>query len=109
MASFGSGQPIVRLNFSKIEKIIDIPNLIDVQRNSYEGFLQKDIPPEERLEIGLQAVFKSVFPIRDFNARSFSARNFQVRHIHARPCPVRRSRSRIASNICRPISSTPWN
>jgi DNA-directed RNA polymerase subunit beta len=67
MASFGSGQPIVRLNFSKIEKIIDIPNLIDVQRNSYEGFLQKDIPPEERLEIGLQAVFKSVFPIRDFN------------------------------------------
>ena len=67
MASFGSGQPIVRLNFSKIEKIIDIPNLIDVQRNSYESFLQKDVPPEERQEMGLQAVFKSVFPIRDFN------------------------------------------
>ncbi len=67
MASFGSGQPIVRLNFSKIEKIIDIPNLIDVQRNSYECFLQKDVPPEERQEMGLQAVFKSVFPIRDFN------------------------------------------
>ncbi len=67
MASLGSGHPIVRLNFSKIEKIIDIPNLIDVQRKSYESFLQKDVPPEDRQEIGLQAVFKSVFPIRDFN------------------------------------------
>jgi DNA-directed RNA polymerase subunit beta len=67
MASPGSGQPIVRLNFSKIEKIIDIPNLIDVQRKSYESFLQKDVSPEDRQETGLQAVFKSVFPIRDFN------------------------------------------
>ena len=67
MASLGGGHPIVRLNFSKIEKIMDIPNLIDVQRQSYENFLQKDISPEERKEIGMQAVFKSVFPIRDFN------------------------------------------
>src|SRR4030067_1909045 len=67
MASFSSGHPIVRLNFSKIEKIMDIPNLIDVQSTSYENFLQKDISPENREEIGLQAVFKSVFPIRDFN------------------------------------------
>ncbi|NWF53995.1 MAG: DNA-directed RNA polymerase subunit beta [Syntrophaceae bacterium] len=67
MASWGSGQPVVRLNFSKIEKIIETPNLIDVQRNSYESFLQKDVPPEERQDTGLQAVFKSVFPIRDFN------------------------------------------
>ena len=67
MASLGSSQAIVRLNFSKIEKIIDIPNLIDVQRKSYESFLQKEVPPEERQETGLQAVFKSVFPIRDFN------------------------------------------
>jgi DNA-directed RNA polymerase subunit beta len=67
MASWGSGQPVVRLNFSKIEKIIDTPNLIDVQRSSYENFLQKDVPPEERQDMGLQAVFKSVFPIRDFN------------------------------------------
>ena len=67
MASLSSGHPIVRLNFSKIEKIMDIPNLIDVQRASYENFLQKDISPENREDIGLQAVFKSVFPIRDFN------------------------------------------
>ncbi len=67
MASAGSSHPIVRLDFSKIEKIIDIPNLIDVQRQSYESFLQKDVAPEDRQEVGLQAVFKSVFPIRDFN------------------------------------------
>jgi len=67
MASVGSTHPIIRLDFSKIEKIMDIPNLIDVQRQSYESFLQKDVPAEERQDIGLQAVFKSVFPIRDFN------------------------------------------
>ena len=67
MASLGSGHPIIRLNFSKIERIMEIPNLIDVQRQSYEGFLQKDIAPEDRKDIGMQAVFKSVFPIRDFN------------------------------------------
>src|SRR5512136_2110343 len=67
MASAGSSLPIFRVDFSKIEKIMEIPNLIDVQRQSYEGFLQKDVSPEDRQEIGLQAVFKSVFPIRDFN------------------------------------------
>ena len=67
MASLKRGQALFRLNFSKIEKIMDIPNLIDVQRQSYENFLQNDTVPEERQEIGLQAVFKSVFPIRDFN------------------------------------------
>jgi DNA-directed RNA polymerase subunit beta len=67
MASLGGGKPVVRLNFSKIEKIMDIPNLIDVQRQSYEVFLQKDVSPEDRKDSGMQAVFKSVFPIRDFN------------------------------------------
>ena len=67
MASLKRGQTLFRLNFAKIEKILDIPNLIDVQRQSYENFLQKDVTPEERQEIGVQAVFKSVFPIRDFN------------------------------------------
>jgi len=67
MPSLVSGHPITRKNFAKIEKIMDIPNLIDVQRQSYESFLQKDVPPRDRLDIGLQAVFKSVFPIRDFN------------------------------------------
>jgi DNA-directed RNA polymerase subunit beta len=67
MASSGGSHPIIRLNFSKIERIMEIPNLIDVQRQSYESFLQKDVSPEDRKDMGMQAVFKSVFPIRDFN------------------------------------------
>ena len=55
-----------RKNFGKIKKIIDIPDLIAVQRESFSRFLQMDIPPEKRLDIGLQSVFKSVFPIKDF-------------------------------------------
>ena len=56
-----------RRNFGKIKKVVDIPNLIEIQRRSYDDFLQKDVAPEARKEIGLQQVFKSVFPIRDFN------------------------------------------
>ena len=56
----------IRKNFGKIKKIVDIPDLIGMQRESFRRFLQIDIPPEKREEIGLQAVFKSVFPIKDF-------------------------------------------
>src|SRR5207249_8221135 len=56
-----------RRTFGRIKKIIDIPNLIEIQRRSYEEFLQKDDTPEQRKDQGLQAVFKSVFPIKDFN------------------------------------------
>ena len=56
----------IRKNFGKIQQIVDIPDLIGMQRESFSRFLQKDVPPEEREEIGLQAVFKSVFPIKDF-------------------------------------------
>ena len=56
----------LRKNFGKIRKIVDIPDLIGVQRESYERFLQMDVPPEKRRDIGLQAVFQSVFPIKDF-------------------------------------------
>jgi DNA-directed RNA polymerase subunit beta len=59
-----------RKNFGKIEKILDIPNLIDMQKESYNRFLQKDVPPEERQDIGLQNVFRSVFPITDFSGTS---------------------------------------
>ena len=55
-----------RHNFSRIRTSIPLPNLIEVQHRSYERFLQKDIRPEEREEIGLQAVFRSIFPISDF-------------------------------------------
>ena len=56
-----------RKDFGKIPSIVEIPNLIEVQKRSYETFLQKDVAPDHREEIGLQAVFKSVFPIADYN------------------------------------------
>ena len=55
-----------RLDFSKIPTAIKIPNLIEVQRRSYERFLQMDKLPAEREDNGLQSVFTSVFPIADF-------------------------------------------
>ena len=55
-----------RKNFSKIRSFMDLPNLIDVQRRSYERFLQMNLLPEERDQSGLQAVFTSVFPFADF-------------------------------------------
>jgi len=59
-----------RKSFAKIGKIIEIPNLIDIQKQSYEKFLQKDVPIEKREDVGLQGVFKSVFPIKDFSETS---------------------------------------
>src|SRR5580698_1602670 len=59
-----------RVDFSKIKTSIPIPNLIEVQRNSYEQFLQMDLLPNERDDIGLQTVFTSVFPISDFRGVS---------------------------------------
>ncbi|MHB8067283.1 MAG: DNA-directed RNA polymerase subunit beta [Desulfobaccales bacterium] len=56
-----------RQNFGKIERIVDISNLIEMQRESYLRFLQKDLPPVERQDYGLQGVFRSVFPIKDFS------------------------------------------
>ncbi|MDY0091993.1 MAG: DNA-directed RNA polymerase subunit beta [Candidatus Vecturithrix sp.] len=56
-----------RLDFGEIPVILDIPNLIEVQQQSYERFLQLDVPPDEREEIGLQEIFHSVFPISDYN------------------------------------------
>jgi len=59
-----------RVDFSKIKASIPIPNLIEVQKKSYERFLQMELLPDERDDIGLQSVFKSVFPISDFRGLS---------------------------------------
>jgi len=56
-----------RCSFGRSETVIEPPSLMRLQIKSYEDFLQKDIPPARREELGLQAVFKSVFPIFDFN------------------------------------------
>jgi DNA-directed RNA polymerase subunit beta len=67
MAKLLSPLNLYRQNFGKIERVVDISNLIEMQRESYARFLQKDLPPEERQDYGLQGVFKSVFPIWDFS------------------------------------------
>jgi len=60
----------IRRNFGKIDKIVEIPNLIEIQKQSYERFLQKNVPHDARKDIGLQGSFKSVFPISDFSGSS---------------------------------------
>jgi len=55
-----------RKNFSKIREVLEISNLIDIQKRSYVKFLQADVDPENREPVGLQGVFKTVFPIKDF-------------------------------------------
>jgi DNA-directed RNA polymerase subunit beta len=55
-----------RKNFSKLKEVLEISNLIEIQKKSYETFLQADADPDKRDPIGLQAVFKTVFPIKDF-------------------------------------------
>jgi DNA-directed RNA polymerase subunit beta len=74
----------IRKNFGKIRKIVEIPDLIGMQKESYRRFLQLDVPPEKREDIGLQAVFKSVFPIKDFTGSAsleFVAYRFsEVKH-----------------------------
>jgi DNA-directed RNA polymerase subunit beta len=56
----------IRKNFGKIKRLVEIPDLIGMQRDSFQRFLQMNIAAEKRKNIGLQAVFKSVFPIKDF-------------------------------------------
>ncbi len=67
MASLFSENRRIRRDFSKITSPVEIPNLIELQRKSYEKFLQAEVAPQARINAGLQAVFRSVFPIEDFN------------------------------------------
>ena len=65
-----TGRKRIRKNFGRISAAASMPNLIEVQKTSYESFLQQFVASEDRQENGLNAVFKSVFPIRDFSDRS---------------------------------------
>jgi len=56
-----------RINFGKVPPLLEVPYLLEFQKKSFERFLQKNVPPEERTEEGLQAALKSVFPISDYN------------------------------------------
>jgi DNA-directed RNA polymerase subunit beta len=64
---FSENAPRIRRSFSKIPGVLEIPNLIEIQKQSFERFLQTNVEPEKRESTGLQAVFNSVFPIKDFN------------------------------------------
>ena len=65
-----TGKKRIRKSFGRIPEAVEMPNLIEVQKHSYEQFLMKDTAIADRPDEGLQAVFKSVFPIKDFSERS---------------------------------------
>ena len=69
MAKSFSGRKRVRKSFGRIPTVAPIPNLIEVQKSSYDQFLQVNVPVKKRTDTGLQEVFKSVFPIKDFSGR----------------------------------------
>ncbi len=60
----------IRKEFGSKTKVVDIPDLIGMQRTSFEHFLQREVLPENREDIGIHSVFKSVFPIKDFTGTS---------------------------------------
>ena len=70
MASVIQSNFRIRKHLGRVRKVIEVPNLIDIQKTSYDKFLQSNVPQNERAEVGLQAVFRSVFPIKDFNGTS---------------------------------------
>jgi DNA-directed RNA polymerase subunit beta len=70
MAQSFTGKKRIRMSFGRIPEAVRMPNLIEVQRSSYEQFLQREVRPAQRKDEGIQAVFKSVFPIKDFNERA---------------------------------------
>jgi DNA-directed RNA polymerase subunit beta len=70
MAQSFTGKKRIRKSFGRIPEAVAMPNLIEVQRSSYEQFLQRETRSGERRDEGVEAVFKSVFPIKDFNERA---------------------------------------
>src|SRR5882757_8449090 len=70
MATAFNTRKRIRRFFGHIESVAPMPNLIEVQKSSYEGFLQRMIPAAKRSQSGLQEVFRGVFPIKDFAERA---------------------------------------
>src|SRR5262244_2864692 len=70
MATAFNTRKRIRRFFGHIESVAPMPNLIEVQKSSYESFLQRTVPPAKRTQTGLQEVFRSVFPIKDFAERA---------------------------------------
>jgi DNA-directed RNA polymerase subunit beta len=70
MARFFVGKKRVRKNFGRVPEVAPMPNLIEVQKSSYDHFLQLGVDADERANVGLQEVLRSIFPIRDFSDRA---------------------------------------
>src|SRR5262247_4212046 len=70
MAISFTGKKRIRKTFGRVAEVAPMPNLIEVQKSSYDHFLQMGVVAEQRANVGLQEVFKSVFPIRDFSERA---------------------------------------
>src|SRR6516225_3060770 len=70
MAISFTSKKCIRKSFGRVPEVAPMPNLIEVQKSSYDHFLQMGAVPEQRAAVGLQEVFKSVFPIRDFSDRA---------------------------------------
>ncbi|MCK5540801.1 MAG: DNA-directed RNA polymerase subunit beta, partial [Deltaproteobacteria bacterium] len=84
--------PRLRCNFATINEVVEVPFLLDLQLDSFKRFLQDEIPHEEREDIGLQGVFKSVFPIKDFYGTSsieFVSYNFGTPRYDDRECMLK--------------------
>ena len=60
----------IRKSFGKIPLVTSLPNLVEVQKRSFDSFLQLKVPPEKKEDVGLHAIFKSVFPINDYTERA---------------------------------------
>src|SRR5580693_1705021 len=65
-----TGRKKIRKSFGRIPEVAEMPNLIEVQRRSYDDFLQMHVKPEQRNRVGLQEVLSSAFPISDFSERA---------------------------------------
>lgn len=65
-----SSAVLPRYSFSRVPEALPLPYLVELQLASYESFLQKDVAPEKRENIGLQATFKNFFPLKDFSGRT---------------------------------------
>jgi len=70
MAKSFTGRKRIRKSFGRIAEVAPMPNLIEVQKSSYDHFLQMNVLPEQRQSVGLQEVFKGVFPITDYAERA---------------------------------------
>jgi DNA-directed RNA polymerase subunit beta len=92
MSTLASTYTRPRKNFRKIKPKAEIPYLIEIQKSSYESFLQHHMAPDKRLDVGLQGVFKSVFPISDFSETAsveFVSYNFEEPKYSVHECRQR--------------------